>query len=120
MRILVTGGRDWKNKQTVYEAINNEISENPTDDEVIVTGACPTGADHYAEWAANIGGVAIEKHPADWKKHGRRAGPIRNALMVGLGADVCLAFDSGGPGTRNCIGLARKAGIPVKVFTEDD
>lgn len=118
-RILITGSRDWRDQQTVYGALADLIRPLPVDQEIIiVNGACPTGADHMAhEWARGYGAV-IEAHPANWVRHGRAAGPRRNAEMVQLGADVCLAFiRNGSPGATHCAALAERTGIPICRFT---
>jgi hypothetical protein len=82
----------------------------------IVHGDAP-GLDSIArEWAI-VSCTAEEPHPADWEKHGKKAGYLRNFEMVQLGADVCLAFPLGeSKGTRMCMDLARAAGIPVMDF----
>ncbi|SRR6266540_1925013 len=87
-RILITGSRDW----TDAIAIKVALCILETTDNVLVSGACPTGADFLAEKAAEELGWSVERHPADWNKHGRRAGFVRNAEMVALGADACVAF----------------------------
>jgi hypothetical protein len=80
--------------------------------------ACPTGADHMAdEWGRGFG-ARIEAHPANWVKHGRKAGPIRNALMVADGADICLAFvRNSSAGASHTARLADAAGIPLRRWT---
>ena len=118
-RILVTGSRTWKDEQAVYRALAEVVREIPAEREVtIVHGACPQGADQMAhEWARGYG-TTIEAHPAKWVEHGKRAGFVRNAEMVNLGADVCLAFiRDGSRGATHTADLAEKAGIPVRRWT---
>jgi hypothetical protein len=95
---------------------------------VIVHGACPTGADCHRQRmgpggspAPRIIGLTEERHPADWRPGGvfdRSAGFRRNAHMVSLGADVCLAFiRNGSNGASHTARLASQAGIEVRRWT---
>lgn len=73
-------------------------------------GGC-RGVDADAEAVATGLGLDVFEFPADWEKHGKAAGPIRNAEML-KGADMLLAFN-GGRGTKNCVQTAQKMGVPV-------
>jgi hypothetical protein len=118
-RVLVTGSRDWPDKEAVWQALAETVRALPADrDLVLVHGACPTGADAMAhEWACGFGAV-IEAHPANWVINGKRAGFIRNERMVQLGADLVLAFiKDGSRGASHTARLAEAAGIPVRRFT---
>jgi hypothetical protein len=118
-RVLITGSRDWEDQKTVYKALAEVVRALPADRDItVVHGACPTGADHMAhEWARGYG-ATIEAHPANWVKHGAKAGPIRNALMVTHGADICLAFiRNQSRGASHTARLADSAGIPVRRWT---
>ena len=115
-RLLVTGSRDWDDMVTLEQELTTAwINLGEGDDVILVSGNCPTGADRAAEeyWKRSHYGP-VEKHPADWVKHGKKAGYLRNAEMAKLGADLCVAFiKDGSRGTQMMINLAQKAGIPV-------
>ena len=113
MRVLITGSRDWDAFTAIAYAIEDAIPLNPAG-VTIVSGACPTGADEMAEEYARMWGMTVERHPADWETYGKRAGFIRNAEMVALGADVCLAFiKNDSNGATMTANQAEKAGIPT-------
>lgn len=115
MRILVTGSRDWDDELEIKRVLR-EHDVNLWN-MVLVSGACPTGADAMAERIAESLGWLIERHPANWNKYGKRAGFVRNSEMVNLGADVCLAFiKNESRGATMTATLAIKAGIDTLVF----
>ena len=122
-RILVTGSRDWADLDCTYANLATAVFQHVP--AVIVHGACPTGADAQAAWWVRMHGhtlgVTEERHPANWRpgaKRDRSAGFRRNAEMVALGADLCLAFiRNGSPGASHTARLAEAAGIPTRRIT---
>ena len=113
MRVIVCGSREW----TSREAIADRLFDLPPGS-TIVHGAAK-GADRIAGQEAQKLGHLVEEHPADWEKHGKRAGYIRNALMASLGADLCIAFwDGRSRGTAMMVDIAEENGIPLELFTE--
>lgn len=115
-RILITGSRDWADAQTVHDALEGQLVEHGS---IVVVHGAARGADSIADsWAkkkkAEGHKVEVESYPADWNRHGKAAGPIRNQQMVDLGAHVTLAFPLGkSVGTRHAMRAAQKAGIRV-------
>lgn len=116
-RILITGSRDWADRNTINTVLSRTWWQLGRDFNTVLVHGAARGADTIAAelWAEQ--GLPTEAHPADWRAWGKRAGTLRNELMVDLGADICLAFPmSGSVGTRHCMRIAEAAGIPVKSF----
>ena len=113
---------DWKTRESgdmlvMLHALRGAREEAGDRFMVIVEGGAE-GADRLARAMAYEGeNVGVETHPADWKKHGKSAGFKRNAEMVALGADLCLAFiRNESKGATHTADLAEKAGIETRRF----
>jgi hypothetical protein len=137
-RILITGSRTWSDRHAIHWALveaGRRSKHDPPGVLVIHGGA--DGADTIAAEEATALRCCVRKYPADWDRcdvacppghrKSRRgggdycpmAGHRRNARMVELGADVCLAFPHGAArGTRDCMARAEAAGIPVIVHEQ--
>ncbi len=121
LRLLVTGSRDWNNYGCIAQALKDIWLANGSKPMLLISGACPTGADRMAEHVWEAGGMLVERHPAEWDRFGRRAGFIRNRAMVDLGADLCVAFiRNKSKGATHTVDLAREAGIPVIEYSVID
>lgn len=131
MVVCVSGGRNLDNEILVFKWLNylhgtsighprhtlSQIQHGldlpPGPISQIWQGGAP-GADALAIKWAKANDVEIQTMCADWRRYGKKAGPIRNQQMIDrCGADILLAFPTGGPGTADCIGRAKAAGIPV-------
>lgn len=109
MKLLVCGGRDFNDERAIFAALD-AIHANRTVTLLIAGGAA--GADALAEDWAVARGIPTSIHPAQWAKHGKSAGPIRNREMLALKPDGVVAFP-GGRGTADCIRAATELGITV-------
>lgn len=115
MKVLVCGDRNW----TDIKAIFRELSKLPHGT-IIIEGEA-NGADKLARYEAEFLGFQVLPFPADWKKYGRAAGPIRNQQMLDQRPDRVLAFHPDldkSKGTRDMVMRARKAGIKVFIFRD--
>lgn len=124
MRVLFTGGRDFKDIDYFLETVEGFEKQHGQITEIIHGGA--RGADTMAEILfiyfktseEHAREISRTRKDAEWDKYGkRRAGPIRNQVMVDLKPDWCIAMP-GNNGTADCVKRCKKAGIPV--FTHDD
>jgi hypothetical protein len=135
-RVIVTGARATFPDQ---DALVRHVLQRATGDArtagrlvIVVEGECPhdrtkcdAGPDcpHRSvdlaarRWALFEPGVAVDPHPADWRRHGRAAGGIRNGEMVRPGGDLCLAFPGhSSVGTWDCLRQAARRGIVGRVY----
>ncbi len=108
MRLVgVCGGRDFADVAAAHKALRKHTQGG----DVIVHGDA-WGADKLAEGWAEYHGHSVIRVPALWKRHGRGAGPMRNAVIASLPLAMLIAFP-GGVGTADMVARARKAGIEV-------
>lgn len=130
-RILVTGSRTWTDHEEITFDLAGLTLLHKDRPLIVVHGAASAGADHFAHLAAREIGLREEPHPAAWRQYGKAAGFRRNAEMVALGADVCLAYVAeccdpkcrrrpierhGTHGAEHCADLAERAGIETRRF----
>ena len=111
MRVLVCGGRDYADRASVFSELDAlRERHGPL---TVIQGGAP-GADMLARmWCRDQKRVHMINEPADWKAHGRAAGPIRNGVMLAeCKPSLVLAFP-GGRGTADMIRQAEAAGVPV-------
>jgi len=110
MKAIIAGGRN-------YTLTKKDISflDSLEMDEVIVGGA--KGADADAKAWARSRHIRVRVFPADWEKHGRSAGPIRNGQMAAYLAkqqgDKAVILFPGGRGTANMREQAGRAVLPI-------
>ena len=110
-RVIVCGSRNWIDRDLIAFVIANH-RDLRGDGLVIVHGAA-RGADTIAAEEAERLGIATEAHPADWNRHGRAAGHIRNEEMAKAGAVHVEAFwDGESKGTWGMVEAAKRHGIP--------
>lgn len=119
MKVLVCGSRRFPDPFTVSLAIDEtmrSLAKRWPDAEVIHGGAA--GADAMAGAAAERHGLSVRVVHADWERHGKRAGILRNLQMLDEPPDAVLAFWNGqSAGTAHTVTEAKKRGIPVRVVT---
>lgn len=111
-KVIVAGSRTMRDYNLLRRKLDQLLSRQ-TDIE-IVSGTA-NGADKLGERYAKDRGYALKQFPADWEKHGKRAGYLRNAQMADY-ADALVAFwDEESKGTMHMIELAKAKGLKIVV-----
>lgn len=84
-------------------------------EDVVIISDHASGADALGERYAQERGFQLETFPADWKAHGRAAGPIRNARMASAANALIAFWDGKSRGTKNMIETAKNHNLKVVV-----
>lgn len=113
MRVLVCGGRDFVDSSLLWGALDVLHRKVPLDTMTVIQGGAH-GADQIArEWCKSRC-VPYDNYPADWDKHGKAAGPLRNQKMIDAGKPDLVMAAPGGRGTEDMIKRAVAARVPVE------
>lgn len=100
--LIACGGREYRLTKSDKDYLDSIHFMFPIKE--LRTGGC-RGADLDAEAWARENHIPVRTFPADWEKHGKAAGPIRNGEML-AGADGVVAF----PGGRGTADMLKQAG----------
>ena len=137
MIVLVCGDRHWSDLEYEFDVLD-DIHEHYGITKIIE--GCANGADRIAGWPcpdiikkatinhqtihapdgwAKTRGIEVDHNPADWDKHGKAAGPIRNVVMLKKKPEMVVAFHKSlntSKGTKHMVKIAREKGIYTVVF----
>lgn len=124
MRVLVTGDRDWDDPYIIGRLLDGyrELAWAMGEDLVVIEGGA-RGADEFAKgYRRQDAQVEHITEDAEWTKHGKGAGPIRNRKMIDEhNPDVVLAFHDDlvgtSKGTKDCVAYAKEMDIPVYLIS---
>lgn len=118
MRLLVSGYRYFNHEPTIEKEILEILSSTPLKEKhTIIHGGC-SGVDQVADKIARKHGWSVEVYPAQWKKYGKQAGPLRNLQMVKEAKpEMAILFISPeSKGTKNMLTIIEEYNIAhVKV-----
>jgi hypothetical protein len=126
LRLLAFGSRTWFDGALIHghllEIYNAALRRDGWTRPVLIHGAAK-GADSLAAAAGAAIGYDVIAFPADWKKHGNGAGPIRNQQMLdeghptaGLGFGALRRPDGWWTGTGDMACRLVEAGVRVTLI----
>ncbi len=110
MKTIIAGSRDIQEYEFVKVAMNR-VAWVVTE---VVSGMA-RGVDKFGLRWAHENDIPVKKAPADWEKHGKAAGFIRNREMAEYAEALVAVWDGKSRGTKNMITEARARGLKVLV-----
>jgi len=112
MKLAIVGSRSFNN----YNLLKSDLDNFRKDHDVteIISGGA-RGADTFAERYAEENKIKLTVYYADWEKHGKAAGYIRNHDII-KNCDYCMAYwDDVSKGTANSIQLCGVYNKPCRI-----
>lgn len=114
MRCIIAGSRSITDPSDVDDAIRSSGWFEKI--ETVLSGTA-RGVDRMGErWAENHV-RHVERWPADWNRHGKSAGFLRNQDMAANADALIAVWDGKSRGTSHMVGVAYQAGLYVYVHT---
>lgn len=115
-KVIIAGSRSFADYEKLKSVCDSILPNQYSEPRITILSGTSSGSDSLGERYAHERGYALQRHPADWKKYGKAAGPIRNRQMA-ENADVLIAFWNGrSKGTKNMIETAKKLGLIVETI----
>ncbi len=111
MKVLICGSRSVSDPALIAQAV---ADSGMTPTHIVSAGA--RGVDTFARLYAQSNGIEFTEYLADWDRYGKRAGFMRNCLMVGAVDAVIAVWDGISPGTKHSIDYATSQGKQLFVF----
>lgn len=121
MRIIIAGTREM-DYDTAHHAIIDALEKIETDGPPTIVSGRGGSVDSAGEMIAKQRGWEVRLFPADWDKHGKAAGPIRNKEMAANADALILVWNGRSRGSLSMLREARAAGLKVyetKIDTRD-
>lgn len=114
MKVVVSGSRVFGNPLEATAHIVGRITQLPPDTILIHGSALFT--DRICAHTARVAGLEVISYPADWHRHGKRAGIVRNGIMLDQQPDLVLVFWNGvSKGTKHMIDEARRRKLNLEL-----
>jgi len=115
--IVISGSRTFADRALVERVVAHLLAHHCK----VLFGDAKSGVARFVrEYIEGIRKARWTRYDADWQRFSRAAGHIRNGEMIRAGGGLVAIFADGPetPGTAGAVKLARRKGIPVRIFHE--
>lgn len=116
VKLAVIGSRGFSDYDFFREKLEYLI-KNLGEDITYVSGGCKSGGDALIKRYCDENQYELVEHLPDWDLHGKKAGFIRNQLIVDDATHLIAFWDNQSKGTLSSIKMAEKKRIPIKIIT---
>lgn len=128
-KVIVAGGRDYSDYEFAEMKLDTILKNIPKDQLIFISGSCDIpgkltfirddgtevyGADGLGERYAKENNIPVEHYPANWKKHGKLAGPNRNRNMAKIATHCIVFYNNKNKGSKSVVGFAKQYKLQLR------
>jgi major membrane immunogen (membrane-anchored lipoprotein) len=114
MKVIIAGSRGFKDYELLKKVCDKMLS-NTNKPEIEIVSGTALGADTLGERYAIERAYKLRRFPADWNKHGKKSGYIRNKEMAEYADALIIFWDKISKGSKHMIDLARARGLKIRI-----
>lgn len=115
IKVIVAGSRTFDDYELLKSECNMLIAPGVFNRQVEIVSGTAKGADQLGERYAKESGFDIKRFPANWARHGKSAGYLRNLEMAEYASHCICFWDGKSKGTKNMIDIANHQGLITHV-----
>lgn len=111
-KLIIAGGRDFSD----YDLLKKTVDEyRIIQRNICIVSGCAKGADALGIAYAQEHDIPCYRYPADWIKHGKSAGHLRNIEMGNVAHGLIAFWDGRSRGTKHMIEYMQSLTKPALV-----
>ena len=104
-KVVIAGGRDFNDFSRLCNVMDKLLERQIKINKITIISGGARGADTLGERYARLRNFDLTRIKADWNKHGKGAGFIRNREMLALTDGVVCFWDSESMGTKHMVDI---------------
>jgi hypothetical protein len=113
MKLIIAGSRDMEFSELILNDISRSIFPGLIDEATEIVSGMASGIDQVGVDYSKIHDIKLKRCYANWDKHGRAAGPIRNKEMAEYADALLLIWDGQSKGSSNMKKEMEKLNKPI-------
>jgi len=114
-RVIIAGSRSFSDIELMRSKCDAILKAKADTHDIAIVSGTAGGADKMGEQYASERGYQVHRYAAKWDELGRRAGYVRNQLMMDNADAVIVFWDGVSKGSRHMMDIAEAAKAPLRV-----
>lgn len=112
-KVIIAGGRNFNNFPLLRTKMDEFLVNKIKTHQIVIVSGGARGADTLGEKYGKLKGFKIIRIKANWNKHGKAAGFVRNKEMLDIANGVVCCWDKVSKGTGHLVKITKQTSTPI-------